>query len=222
MTARSGHNKQSIGIWTCIALVMGNMVGSGIFLLPAALASYGSISLVGWLFTSGGALVLAPDVSPGLSRAMPANGGPYAYSRAGLGDFAGVLGRLGVTGSPCSAVTPRIAVANGRLPGPFLSRGWMPMVRPERSPALAAIWILTLVNASGIRSAGHVQILTTVLKLLHIARHHPRRVVLSRTWSFRGRECERGINRVCHQRNRNVDAVGLSGPRIRPPFPPKT
>ena len=87
VNGRPENSKQTIGIWTCIALVMGNMIGSGIFLLPAALASYGSISLVGWLFTSGGALVLALMFSR-LSRAIPANGGPYAYSRAGLGDFA--------------------------------------------------------------------------------------------------------------------------------------
>ena len=163
MTARSEHNKQSIGIWTCIALVMGNMVGSGIFLLPAALASYGSISLVGWLFTSGGALVLALMFSR-LSRAMPANGGPYAYSRAGLGDFAGFWVAWGywislLCGNAAIAVAMVGYVA-------VLVPGLDANGPPGAITALAAIWILTLVNASGIRSAGHVQILTTVLKLL--------------------------------------------------------
>ncbi len=46
-------------MWMCTALVMGNMIGSGVFLLPAALAPYGTISLVGWLFTASGAVLLA-------------------------------------------------------------------------------------------------------------------------------------------------------------------
>ena len=50
---------QKIGLITTTSLVVGNMIGAGIFLLPASLASYGSISILGWLFTSAGALILA-------------------------------------------------------------------------------------------------------------------------------------------------------------------
>ena len=163
VNGRPENSKQTIGIWTCIALVMGNMIGSGIFLLPAALASYGSISLVGWLFTSGGALVLALMFSR-LSRAIPANGGPYAYSRAGLGDFAAFWVAWGywislLCGNAAIAVA-LVGYLAVFVPG-LEASGFQGAIA-----ALAAIWILTLVNASGIRSAGHVQILTTVLKLL--------------------------------------------------------
>ena len=72
---------RSIGTWTCAALVAGNMIGSGIFLLPAALAAYGSVSFVGWLLTLAGALVLALMFA-GLCRSLPAAGGPYAYTHA--------------------------------------------------------------------------------------------------------------------------------------------
>ncbi|EDP71204.1 probable amino acid permease [Flavobacteriales bacterium ALC-1] len=50
---------QKIGLITATSLVVGNMIGSGIFVLPATLAKYGSVSLLGWLFTAAGALVLA-------------------------------------------------------------------------------------------------------------------------------------------------------------------
>jgi APA family basic amino acid/polyamine antiporter len=139
------------------------MVGSGIFLLPAALASYGSISLVGWLFTSAGALVLALMFSS-LSRAMPANGGPYAYSRAGLGDFAAFWVVWGYWISLLCG-NAAIAVAMVGYLAVFVP-GLDADGVPGAMAALAAVWILTLVNVSGIRSAGHVQILTTVLKLL--------------------------------------------------------
>jgi len=74
----------------CTALVIGNMVGSGIFLLPASLASFGGISILGWLFTATGAVLLAL-VFAQLARMVPGAGGPYTYSRAGFGDFAGFL-----------------------------------------------------------------------------------------------------------------------------------
>lgn len=89
MTQQKSPGK--IGLWTCIALVVGNMIASGIFLLPASLAAYGSISLLGWIGSSFGAIVLALLFSK-LSVLMPnALGGPYAYSKAGMGDFAGYL-----------------------------------------------------------------------------------------------------------------------------------
>ena len=79
-----------MGLWMTLALVMGNMVGAGIFLLPASLAIFGGISLVGWVASTVGALLLAL-VFARLSAVVPATGGPYAYTRRGFGDFAGFL-----------------------------------------------------------------------------------------------------------------------------------
>ncbi|MEJ7589658.1 MAG: amino acid permease [Ferruginibacter sp.] len=85
------EKKDKLGLWTSTSLVVGNMIGSGVFLMPAALAAYGGISVFGWLLASIGAFLLA-KVFSNLSRLMPnADGGPYAYSRQGLGDFAGFL-----------------------------------------------------------------------------------------------------------------------------------
>ena len=66
------------------------MIGSGIFLLPASLAALGPISLAGWTVTSIGALVLAV-IFGRLSRIVTKTGGPYAYTEAGFGEFAGFL-----------------------------------------------------------------------------------------------------------------------------------
>ena len=77
------------------ALVIGNMVGSGVFGLPASLASTGPISLLAWGFTGIGALLLAL-VFANLGRAYPQTGGPYAYTRRAFGDFAGILDGLGI------------------------------------------------------------------------------------------------------------------------------
>ena len=79
-----------IGPWMAVALVMGNMIGSGIFLLPASLAPYGGIALAGWLVSAAGSMLLAL-VFARLGRLNPAAGGLYAYTRAAFGDLAGFL-----------------------------------------------------------------------------------------------------------------------------------
>ena len=89
MTDKHGSNK--LGLWTSTSLVVGNMIGSGVFLMPAALAAFGGISLFGWLFSAIGSFFLA-KVFSNLSKLVPnKTGGPYVYTRAGFGDFAGFL-----------------------------------------------------------------------------------------------------------------------------------
>ena len=51
-------DSKKIGLWSSTSLVVGNMTGSGIFLLPASLAIYGGISVFGWVFTMVGSLFL--------------------------------------------------------------------------------------------------------------------------------------------------------------------
>ena len=77
-----------MGFWMALALVMGSMIGSGVFLLPASLAPLGWNSVIGWIITVSGALCVA-SVFGALSKALPKAGGPYAYTRAAFGDGAG-------------------------------------------------------------------------------------------------------------------------------------
>ncbi len=145
------------------ALVAGTMIGSGVFLLPASLASYGGISLFGWIFTSIGAFFLASTLSS-LSRKIPKAGGPYAYTQAGFGEFAGFLVGWGYWISLlCGSAA--IAVA---------SVGYLAYFFPALSQsqllagvtALLFIWTLTLVNGMGTRRAGTFQLVATVLKII--------------------------------------------------------
>ena len=79
--------KKPLSLLMATALVIGNMIGSGIFLLPATMAPFGAVSLLGWAFTIAGALLLALTFS-WLARARPAAGGIYAYTKLAFGDFA--------------------------------------------------------------------------------------------------------------------------------------
>jgi APA family basic amino acid/polyamine antiporter len=145
------------------ALVVGNMIGSGVFLLPASLAPYGGISLIGWGFTTTGAMLLALAFAR-LARMVPRVGGPYAYTRAGLGEFPGFLVAWGYWISTCVG---NAAIAVGMVG--YLGFFWRPLATSPGAgalAALAAIWLLTWVNARGVREAGGVQLVTTALKLL--------------------------------------------------------
>ena len=70
---------RQLGFWMCLALVVGNMIGSGIFLLPANLAPFGLNAIWGWVITIGGALCLAA-VFAALAKAMPEATGPTTMS----------------------------------------------------------------------------------------------------------------------------------------------
>src|ERR1700693_6082070 len=89
--AEHSSAKNKLGLWTTTSLVVGNMIGAGTFLMPSPLAAYGGISLVGWVVSACGAFLMAAVFSR-LSKKLPGiNGGPYAYTRAGFGNFMGFL-----------------------------------------------------------------------------------------------------------------------------------
>ena len=82
---------EKIGLLAATSLVVGNIIGAGIFVLPASLGKFGSISILGWLFTATGALILAKIFS-NFSKILKAkSGGPYLYSKIIFGDFIGFL-----------------------------------------------------------------------------------------------------------------------------------
>src|SRR2546430_12774779 len=72
----------------CTALVVGNMIASGIFLLPASLAPYGLNSVVAWLVTAAGALFIAAGCAA-LGPVFPNACGPYDYGRIAFGELSG-------------------------------------------------------------------------------------------------------------------------------------
>ncbi len=154
---------KKIGIWICIALVMGNMIGSGIFLLPASLAPYGGVSILGWLLTTVGAMFTAL-VFIRLSRKFPKQGGPYRYAYDNFGPFAG----FSVAWSYWISIwcgNAAIAVAAVTYLGFFFPQ----LNHDPRSATitiLAIIWLLTLLNARSVKEAGIFQLAATVLKLL--------------------------------------------------------
>jgi APA family basic amino acid/polyamine antiporter len=155
---------QELGFWMCTALVVGNTIGIGIYVLPASLAPYGFNAMIGWGITIIGMTVLA-RVFARLARQFPAADGPYAYIEATSGRLAAFFS---IWGYWISCWITNAAIAIGVV-------GYLGKVVPglEAFPpaaqALALVWLFAAVNMLGVRTGGRVQVVTTVLKLLPMA-----------------------------------------------------
>jgi APA family basic amino acid/polyamine antiporter len=154
---------QLLSFWMCVALVVGNSIGSGVFLLPASLAPFGLNSVVAWGFTASGAILLA-IVFARLSRAYPQAGGPYAYVRLAFGPLTAFIVAWGYW---ISIWVGNVTIATGAVSNLSPLLPWI-AEKPGASAAatLFLLWMLTIVNWYGIKASGWVQSVTTVLKIL--------------------------------------------------------
>ena len=153
-----------IGLLPAILMVAGNMMGSGVFMLPANLAGIGSIAIIGWLITVVGAIALGL-VFAKLTEVTTAAGGPYAYARKAFGDYMGyqtnlvywlanVIGNVGLAVAGLGYLTP-----------------CFPALRDPLVMALAqiaVIWFFTYANILGPRVVGRMQGITTTVALFPI------------------------------------------------------
>ena len=152
-----------LGFWSCWALTVGCMIGSGIFLLPTVLAPYGTISFGGWLVTGGGSILIALTLGRLASRTTR-SGGPYAYVHDAFGDVFGFANAWGYWASYWTGI-PAIAIAFA---------GYLTVFFPalqdnptgQALSALALIWTLTLINVRGLKDSSFVQLAMTVLKII--------------------------------------------------------
>src|SRR5262245_10360502 len=155
--------RNKLGLWMCLALVVGNIIGSGIFLLPATLAPYGWNSVFGWVMTAAGAMFLAV-VFAQVARVYPQAGGPYVYPRVAFGELCGFLM---VWGYWVSTWVGNVSIAIGTVASlAELVPSLKTTVGAPAVTAVAMIWLLTLLNWRGVKLAGAFQLVTTILKLL--------------------------------------------------------
>lgn len=156
-------DKRPFGFWTATALVVGGMIGSGIFVLPGQLAPFGWTGVAAWVFGITGALLIA-WVLTRLAAAFPEETGAVAICGRGLGPLPGVLFGwsywVGVWSA--NAVISLTAARYLAVFVPQLGAGALALA----ATAVGLIWLLTLLNLAGARAAGRFQVVTTALKLL--------------------------------------------------------
>ena len=160
LTATSGNE---IGFWRGWSIAVGCAIGSGVFMMPTLLAPYGMLGLAGWLTAGAGSLLIVLSLSR-LARRIPKLGGPYAYVRAGLGDFAGFL-IAWTYWIACIAAVAGIAIAFVGYLGfffPFITESSVISLLV----ALVLVWSLVALNMRSVDGSGTFQVATTLLKIL--------------------------------------------------------
>ena len=156
-----GHDDR-LGLTQSTALVVGSIIGVGIFSLPYSIASFGPISLVALGVATIGAVAFAV-LFAALSRRMPADGGPYAYARAAFGNVIG-FGNAWTYWITAWAGNAAIAVGWVYYVETFVNKGGSKGV--TILIALSALWIPAAVNLTGLRNVGSFQVVTTVFKFI--------------------------------------------------------
>lgn len=176
---------RALGFWMCLALVVGNIIGAGVFLLPAALAPFGINAVIGWLITIAGALCLAFVLA---ELAKGRSGGPYAYTREAFGPLAAFMVMWSYWISIWTANAAIAIAATSYLSRLFPAIGATP--GSAAAVAIGLVWLFTLINMRGARAAGVTQVITTILKLVPLIA-----VFLLAAWLF-GSGAERHVRLV--------------------------
>jgi arginine:agmatine antiporter len=160
--ATTPNTVKSLGLAACTAVVVGNTVGSGFYVSPAAVAPYGLVAILMWTVMGIGAICLGLAFAR-LARIAPATGGPYAYTRMAYGDFAGFL-IAWVYWISIWASLPAIAFA---FAGAVFNVAPGLQSRPLAvALTIGSIWAVALVNLRGVKAAGMFASVTTYTKLL--------------------------------------------------------
>lgn len=159
-----------LGLLPLVALVVGSMIGGGVFSLPQNMAKGASPSavIIGWLITGIGMLALA-FVYQGLSTRKPKlDAGPYAYARAGFGDFVGFNSAWGYWLSAWIGNVSYAVLIFGALSYFYPAFGaegntWQAIVG-----ASISLWLVHALVLMGVRQAAIINVVTTIAKLAPI------------------------------------------------------
>lgn len=161
-----GYARQ-LGLFSATMMVIGGIIGSGIFLNPAVVASRvhtPALTLTAWGMGAVIALIGA-FVFAELGRRRPLAGGGYAYLKEGFGPLAGFLYGWALLLVIATGAIAAVAMTFASYAIPLL--GWPP--EAKQPLGAAAIALLTVVNILGVRPGAWTQNVFTMLKLLAIA-----------------------------------------------------
>lgn len=158
--------ERPFGFWTATAMVVGGVIGAGIYVVPTQFGHFGWSGMAAWILGGAGALLIG-RVLAALAAARPAEPGLIAITGEILGPLVGVLNGWGAWVSYWCA-NAYIALTAARYAGellPGLS------TTPVRQAVNACLLIagLSILNLSGLKGTGRFQVATSALKLLPLA-----------------------------------------------------
>ena len=157
--------KGTLGLPAATALIMGGIIGTGLFGLPAQVAQFGMLAVVALVVVTVGALALALMFSS-LVKRIPSAGGPYAYSRFYFGDFAGFTSAwpywITAWAGNAGIVVVWVIYVQALFGFDPSNTGLAIII------AMIGLWVPAIVNLLGVRNMGIFQLITTILKFIPI------------------------------------------------------
>ena len=178
--------RRDMGIWTAVSLVVGTVIGSGIFIVPKTMiGEMGTPGLVLAVWVFGGILSLAGALTYAeLAAMMPEAGGEYVYLKEAYGPFWGFIygwTQMWVAKSASVATlatgffyylanfVPALENVVARIPLPIGENGGPLEIRAGQLLAMAVILGLGFVNWLGVKQGAGLQVTVTVLKVVLFA-----------------------------------------------------
>lgn len=164
MKNENSNLKRELGLVAATSIVVGNMIGSGIFTSPQSLASVGSptATVIAWIITGLGSVLLALSFA-NLGSKYPSTGGPIVYTRKAFGEFTAFLVAwtfwIGSWIGNAAIITAIIRYLTPFFP--ILSESGLTSFLVSS----AILWTFTYINYRGVKNAGVVGVVTTALKL---------------------------------------------------------
>ncbi|MEO1309798.1 MAG: amino acid permease [Pseudomonadota bacterium] len=155
-------DRRAIGFWGCWSLVVGSMIGSGVFTLPTVLAPYGLMSFFGWIVTSVGAVLVALCLARLAGRTLK-SGGTYQYARTAFGDLVGFLVAWGYVVALIAAAAAIAVSFVGYLAVFIPALNDAPLLQAGAGVGLIALIVLN--NMMGVAEARRLQVVLTLAKL---------------------------------------------------------
>jgi APA family basic amino acid/polyamine antiporter len=152
---------RQLGLGMATALVVGNTIGMGIFMQPAALAPFGLNALTGWAAVILGCVCLALTFAA-LARKLPQADGPFGYVRQTLGE-AVAFPALWSYWISCWVTMPVLSIG---VVGYFITVFPAAARIPPAVLAVTFMWTFVGVNLFGVKTGGRVQVITSLLKVV--------------------------------------------------------
>ena len=165
----TGTPQLGLGLAALTAIVVGSMIGSGIFALPSQMAGSAAPGplLVGWVITGVGMLMLAFVFQTLAQRKPEVDGGVYGYARAGFGNYIGYTSAFGYWASAWMGNVAYLVLLFSTL-GYFFPAFEGGTTLPAIIGASVLLWIVHFLTLRGVQTAAVVNVIVTIAKIVPI------------------------------------------------------
>lgn len=165
----SGASPAGLGLAALAAIVVGSMIGSGIFALPSQMAGSAAPGplLIGWVITGVGMLMLAFVFQTLAERKPNVDGGVYGYAKAGFGNYIGFTSAFGYWASAWMGNVAYLVLLFSTL-GYFLPGFEGGTTLPAIIGASILLWIVHFMTLRGVETAAFVNVIVTIAKIVPI------------------------------------------------------